>query len=158
MGIIMDKVKQVVDKVVHPKDHSTTSTTHGTTSTTHGSGLSGSHNAGPHSSSTANRMDPKVDSDMDGSRNMGAANYGPGGHSTTTGMTGSHNTAGPHSSDMQIAQIRASTAIWTVLATWVPPLTVLVLPTQPRALMALLGTVAAPHMALPTQDRTNQTF
>merc|ERR1711881_459813 len=87
-SIIMDKVKQVVDKVVHPKDHSTTSTTHGTTSTTHGSGLSGSHNAGPHSSSTANRMDPKVDSDMDGSRNMGAANYGPGGHSTTTGMTG----------------------------------------------------------------------
>lgn len=100
----MDKVKQVVDKVVHPKDHSSTthsSTTTGTT--THGSSVTGTHGtAGPHSSNLANKADVRVDSDRDGSRNMGATQYGAGAHTTThgtTGMTGSHNTAGPHRSD-----------------------------------------------------------
>merc|ERR1711881_271241 len=55
---------------------------------------------------------------------------------------------------LQIEWTQRSIAIWTALATWAPPITVLVLPTQPRALMALLGTVAAPHMALPTLDHT----
>ncbi len=42
-----------------------------------GSGLTGSHgthastNAGPHSSNMGNKVDPRVDSDMDGSRGVG---------------------------------------------------------------------------------------
>jgi hypothetical protein len=74
-----------------------------------------STNAGPHSSNMANKMDPRVDSDRDASRNMGATSYGTGptgttGHTGTTGTThatGHHhapgpaaNTAGPHKSDM----------------------------------------------------------
>lgn len=57
-----------------------------------GAGMTGSHTtSGPHSSDMANKVDPRVDSDRDGShRGMGAG----------TGMTGtSHTTAGPHSSD-----------------------------------------------------------
>jgi len=86
------------------------STTHGTT----GPGLTGTHNthgttgttttAGPHSSNMANKLDPRVDSDLDGSRNMGAtsatttAGYGSGltgahnTHTTGSGLTGTHNT------------------------------------------------------------------
>ncbi|TID16878.1 hypothetical protein E2P81_ATG09435 [Venturia nashicola] len=105
----MDKVKQVVDKIVHPKDHSSstpstgdpthtgnhTSTTGTHTGTTgHSSGVTGTHagttghstgvtgtsgGAGPHNSSMLNKADPTVDSDFDGSRNLGAAQHGPGG-------------------------------------------------------------------------------
>lgn len=60
-----------------------------------GSGMAGHHgqtNAGPHSSNLGNKMDPRVDSDMDGSRNMGArgpagSGYGSGHDSYTTGGT-----------------------------------------------------------------------
>ncbi|KAF2436567.1 hypothetical protein EJ08DRAFT_644898 [Tothia fuscella] len=87
-----------------PGSHST----HNTGSHNTGSGLTGSHNthntgtgsgfgssntAGPHSSNLANKADPRVDSDRDGSRNAGASNYGPGAHNTGSGI-GSGNTHG----------------------------------------------------------------
>ncbi|KAL6719112.1 hypothetical protein ACLMJK_003349 [Lecanora helva] len=60
-------------------------------------GLTGHHGSsttsGPHSSNLENKMDPRVDSDRDGSRNMGAAGAGTGtGYSSTagTGATGSY--------------------------------------------------------------------
>merc|ERR1711981_314824 len=67
-------------------------------STTHGS-----TNAGPHKSNVLNSLDPRVDSDRDGSRNMGAAQYGPGAHTSGSGIGSTHTThgssnAGPHSS------------------------------------------------------------
>jgi len=107
-----------------PGSHNTTGAHHtgatsgltGTTGTTgYGSGTtgygSGSTNAGPHDSNVANKLDPRVDSDRDGSRNMGSAQHGPGAHNTgagtgftgTTGTTGygsgSTNT-GPHDSNL----------------------------------------------------------
>merc|ERR1711964_123728 len=54
-----------------------------------------STNAGPHSSNLMNSADPRVDSDRDGSRNMGAAsNTGYG--SSTAGTHGTHGTTGTH--------------------------------------------------------------
>lgn len=61
-----------------------------------------------------NKGDPRVDSDRDGSRNVGTAQYGPGGahNQHSSGLTGNNhgsgfatggpapNTAGPHKSDM----------------------------------------------------------
>jgi hypothetical protein len=101
--------------------HNTTHST-GTTGAFGSSHTGGSTNAGPHSSNLANKADPLVDSDLDGSRNMGARGTGhtgglTGGHNThstgTTGLTGGHNThgtgathtgssttAGPHSSNL----------------------------------------------------------
>jgi len=51
----------------------------------------GSTNAGPHSSNIANKLDPRVDSDMDGSRNAGLSNNAAG---TTGGLTGQHRMQG----------------------------------------------------------------
>jgi hypothetical protein len=116
----MDKVKEVVHKVTHPGESKHTDTTHTGTHTTgthttgthttgthtgHGAGVTGtSGTAGPHSSNIANKADPRVDSDLDGSRNAGAAQYGAGAHHNTgttgTGLTGQHDTAGPHSSNL----------------------------------------------------------
>ena len=49
--------------------------THGTHNTAHGlhsSGPGPAHNtAGPHSSDMANKLDPRVDSDLDGSKTLG---------------------------------------------------------------------------------------
>lgn len=56
------------------------------TSSTHGA----PNTAGPHSSDMANKLDPRVDSDLDGSRNLGAR------HADNFGST----TAGPHSSNV----------------------------------------------------------
>lgn len=69
------------------------------------SGITGSHSttSGPHSSNMMNKADPRVDSDRDGSRNMGATGTGYGSSTTGTGsgLTGSHSTtSGPHSSNM----------------------------------------------------------
>ncbi|KAL1840438.1 hypothetical protein VTJ49DRAFT_476 [Mycothermus thermophilus] len=79
-------------------------------------GMTGTHGTsegtyGPHSSRVANAMDPRVDSDRDNSRTMGAGTTGGMGTgsrtagglgSSTTGMTGTHGTSegtyGPHSS------------------------------------------------------------
>ncbi|KAI9705574.1 MAG: hypothetical protein M1836_006330 [Candelina mexicana] len=70
-------------------------------------GHHGSTTAGPHASNLANKADPRVDSDRDGSRNLGAtgAGYGTSGTtgsgygSSTTGTTGSgygSSTTGTH--------------------------------------------------------------
>jgi hypothetical protein len=75
MSNLVNKVKAKVENALH-KDESSHST-----------------NAGPHNSNLANKADPLVDSDRDGSRNAGASAYGPGAH-----HTGQH-TAGPHSTD-----------------------------------------------------------
>ncbi|KAL8844813.1 MAG: hypothetical protein Q9205_004850 [Flavoplaca limonia] len=53
-----------------------------------GSGMTGHHGnitAGPHGSNMGNKMDPRVDSDRDGSRNMGARGDGYGSNTTGTG-------------------------------------------------------------------------
>ncbi|TVY14558.1 hypothetical protein LARI1_G008403 [Lachnellula arida] len=73
----------------------TTHTTHTTgahTGTGIGSSNHGSTTVGPHSSDTANKLDPRVDSDLSKTHNT------TGTHTThgTTGLTGSHNTAGTH--------------------------------------------------------------
>ena len=75
------------------------------------SGVSGSHSttSGPHNSNLMNKADPRVDSDRDGSRNMGATGtgYGSGttgsgyGSGTTGSGYGSSTTQGPHSSNME---------------------------------------------------------
>lgn len=56
------------------------------------SGLTGHHGqttAGPHSSNLGNKVDPRVDSDLDGSRNAGArGTAGSGYGSNTTGAAG----------------------------------------------------------------------
>ena len=46
----------------------------------------GSTTTGPHSSNLANKADPRVDSDLDGSRTTGQTGYGPG-TSSTSGST-----------------------------------------------------------------------
>ena len=63
-----------------------------------GSGLTGAHHgqttAGPHSSNLENKLDPRVDSDMDGSRRVGGnsgttgTGYGTDGAMRGTGTTG----------------------------------------------------------------------
>jgi hypothetical protein len=92
-----------------------TSHAHGHAGTNHGNTFagqttSGSTTAGPHSSNIANKLDPRVDSDRDGSHNTGAG-YSSNTHSGThtgnnvggTGFGGgvSHSTnAGPHDSNL----------------------------------------------------------
>jgi len=51
----------------------------------------GSHNAGPHNSNLENKLDPRVDSDLDGSRGLGGGRdqYGSTSGTGTTGGYGS---------------------------------------------------------------------
>jgi len=105
----------------HSTTHGTHTTGSGLTGTTYGThtGTTGagygptgtSTNAGPHNSNLMNKMDPRVDSDMDGSRNAGvhSSSAYSGTHAGNTGLTGttgttggiSHSTnAGPHDSNM----------------------------------------------------------
>ncbi len=62
-------------------------------SSTTGTGMTGSHGhntAGPHSSNLDNKLDPRVDSDMDGSRRVGGnAGTGSTGTGYGSGTTGS---------------------------------------------------------------------
>lgn len=63
----------------------------GTGTSTTGSGLTGHRGqttAGPHSSNLENKMDPRVDSDLDGSRNMGARGAGTSGTGYGSNTTG----------------------------------------------------------------------
>jgi len=89
-----------VDKVKHALhlDKDKTHTTHTTGTTTGHSTTSGTAEgvAGPHSSRMANAADPRVDSDLDGSRNAGAHGVGYTGQTTGTGTA--EGVAGPHSS------------------------------------------------------------
>ena len=64
-------------------------------SSTHGTHGHHSTTAGPHNSNLANKADPRVDSDRDGSRNLGAAQPGYGTSGTSTGLgSGYDNTTG----------------------------------------------------------------
>jgi len=93
--------------------HGTTGGFTGTGTGTGVTGTQGSTTAGPHNSNIVNKLDPTVDSDLDGSRNLGAAStqrtagYGGTGVGnnigSNTGTTGgiSHSTnAGPHDSNL----------------------------------------------------------
>jgi len=98
MSGIVNKVKSALHS-----DHHSSSTTHGSTTT---SGTAEGV-AGPHSSRAANAADPRVDSDLDGSRHVGTGTTGTAGgvtgtHGTgTTGTYGTSNTtAGPHNSNL----------------------------------------------------------
>jgi len=101
-------MSSTIDKVKHAlhldKDHSTTSNTHttGHTTGTHAGTAEGV--AGHHNNKVANAADPRIDSDLDGSRTVGTThNAGvTGGYTGTgTGITGSNSTnAGPHSSNL----------------------------------------------------------
>jgi hypothetical protein len=67
-------------------------------------GVSHSTNAGPHDGNLGNKLDPRVDSDLDGRGNRhGAATggiLGASGSHATAGSGTAQNTAGPHNSDM----------------------------------------------------------
>ncbi|KAL8753277.1 MAG: hypothetical protein Q9199_005166 [Rusavskia elegans] len=61
------------------------------------SGMTGHHSnttSGPHGSNMGNKMDPRVDSDRDGSRNMGARDDGYGSNTTGTGSSHAPVTSG----------------------------------------------------------------
>ncbi|RDL37635.1 Uncharacterized protein BP5553_05068 [Venustampulla echinocandica] len=81
-----------------------TGTHTGTGHTGFAGGVSNSTNAGPHDSNMANKLDPRVDSDLDGRGNRhGAATggiMGASGSHATAGSGTAQNTAGPHNSDM----------------------------------------------------------
>jgi len=76
----------------------------GNTGTT--GGISNSTNAGPHNSNLANKVDPRVDSDLSSTGNRhGAHTHGGGilgssGTHATPGSGTAQNTAGPHNSDL----------------------------------------------------------
>jgi hypothetical protein len=100
MASVVQKVKDVIHGNNHHDTTSTTHTTgtHGTHGTT-GAGLTGTHGVtegthGTHNSHVANAADPRIDSDLDGSRTVGNTTHGA--HTGTTGgLTGtSHNTHG----------------------------------------------------------------
>jgi len=113
MSNIVNKVKEAVSGHKH---HDTTTTgTHGnTTADPNFYSNSSSTNTGPHSSNVANKADPRVDSDRDGSYTVGGGNtYGAGAtgmgttgmnttydNTTGTGMTGTTGGHGPHGSNL----------------------------------------------------------
>jgi hypothetical protein len=90
MSSIVNKVKEALHGDKHDNTHDNTTHT-GTTGTHNTTGTrEGEH--GPHSSRAANAADPRVDSDRDGSHNVGQAGYG----SATGGyMHGTAHGAGP---------------------------------------------------------------
>jgi len=67
-------------------------------------GISNSTNAGPHNSNLANKLDPRVDSDLDHRGNQHGHStggvFGASGSHATPGKGTAQNTAGPHNSDM----------------------------------------------------------
>ncbi|KAI9743943.1 MAG: hypothetical protein M1818_002677 [Claussenomyces sp. TS43310] len=104
-GIINKMPSQVKDAITgeHHTTSTTTGTTTGTTAGTHTAGTAEQLNvgkgvAGPHNSRVANAADPRVDSDLDGSRHVGThgttGTTGTYGTAGTTGTTGTHATTG----------------------------------------------------------------
>jgi hypothetical protein len=70
-------------------------------------GISNSTNAGPHNSNSANKLDPRVDSNLSNQGNRHGANtgasagiFGASGSHATPGSGTAQNTAGPHNSDL----------------------------------------------------------
>jgi len=104
------RIDSDLDNPRHPGAANTSHTTAGTgvgrtgvgQSSTTGTGVghSSTTTAGPHSSNMLNKADPRVDSDLDGSRNLGAASTSTtAGHTSGTGQySGTHagNTTGSH--------------------------------------------------------------
>ncbi|KAG9229968.1 hypothetical protein BJ875DRAFT_473520 [Amylocarpus encephaloides] len=90
MSGIVNKVKNALHS-----DNTTTSTHH-TTGTTTGTTHTGTAEgvAGPHSSRVVNTADPRVDSDLDGSRGVGGTSYGHTTGTTGSGLAGTHATHG----------------------------------------------------------------
>jgi len=68
----------------------------GTTGIGHSDTRNTGYGAGPHSSDIANKLDPRVDSDLDGRGQRHVA----GETNATAGSSSAQNTAGPHSSDL----------------------------------------------------------
>jgi hypothetical protein len=101
MSNIVNKVK---DALTGHKDHDTTTgTTNTSSSNPNYYGSESTNTSGPHSSNAANKLDPRVDSDRDGSYTVGntyGSNTGSG-MAGMTGPTGTHSGGhGPHSSGM----------------------------------------------------------
>jgi hypothetical protein len=93
MSNIINKVKDAMSGDHHHTTATTGATgTTGTTGNTYTTGTTGTAEgvAGPHSSRLANTLDPRVDSDLDGSRRVGTTT----GTTGTTGMTGSNYATG----------------------------------------------------------------
>jgi len=67
-----------------------TGTNHSTTHT--GTGVGGTSTTTPHNSNIANKLDPRVDSDLDGSRNLGATQTH--GNTAGSGLTGNTHSSG----------------------------------------------------------------
>jgi len=100
-----------LDPRVHTDSNTHATSTHGDHSTGGYTGITGtsggvssSTNAGPHDSNIANKVDPRVDSDLDGRGNRVGANtggvFGASGSHATAGSGTAQNTNGPHNSDM----------------------------------------------------------
>jgi len=95
----MSGIAEKVKHALHMDGSKSSSTTHTNATTGHSttghSTTSGTTEgvAGPHNSRVANAADPRVDSDLDGSRNAGAAHNS---HSTTTGSGLTGNTHSTH--------------------------------------------------------------
>jgi len=102
--------------VMHPEGYGSGQTGYGSGQTGYGSGQTGygSTNTGPHDSNVANKLDPRIDSDRDGSRTneqygsstggYGSSNTGYGSSNTEYGSSntgyGSSTTTGSHNSNL----------------------------------------------------------
>jgi len=78
------------------KKHATAGTTGALGAGAAGTGLTGSHHnttAGPHDSNAANKFDPRVDSDRDGSNKLGNTHHSAAPGTTSTTGTGTGSTA-----------------------------------------------------------------
>ncbi|MCJ1351899.1 MAG: hypothetical protein MMC33_001883 [Icmadophila ericetorum] len=96
----MSNLVQKVKDVLKGDKDTTTTTGHGVNESDNaGSITSGSTNAGPHSSNTANKADPRVDSDMDGSATLTGGNTSGGSMGHTLGSTTGSTNAGLHTSN-----------------------------------------------------------
>lgn len=101
----MEKIKAKVEQVLHKDKDTTTTGTHGTTThgTTAGTGThTGTHTgttgthisdpSGPHDSRAANKVDPRVDSDLPGAAGNTGGAYGT--HTTGHGLSGNTTSSG----------------------------------------------------------------
>jgi hypothetical protein len=87
----------------HGTHSGVTGSGYNTTTTGDRGGLSNSTNAGPHNSNVANKLDPRVDSDLDSTGNRHGTHHGGlmgSGTHATAGSGTAQNTQGPHNSDL----------------------------------------------------------
>jgi len=108
MSGIVNKIKEVLHKDSSDTTHGTSS--HGTNNPNSNvsSVTSGSTNHGGHNSNLANKADPRIDSDRDGSRIPGAAGHSGVSNTHGSGLTGNNHSGltsgstnhGPHDSNL----------------------------------------------------------